>query len=126
MDVSVTREQGVPVAAVRGEVDASNAGEVARALHDAVPNASFGLVLDLTAVTYLDSAGIQMLFDTVLRLDRRQQRLHLVVPPGSFVEDVMLSTNLAGVVDIDQDARSAIAHLRGGGEPPQPPGPRPQ
>ena len=121
MDVSVRREEGVPVAAVRGEVDASNADQVGQALHDAVPNLSFGLVLDLSAVTYLDSAGVRMLFDTITRLDRRQQRLHVVVPAGSFVEEVMLSTNLAGVADIDRDAGSAIANLLGGDEPHQPP-----
>jgi anti-anti-sigma factor len=122
MDVSVRREEGVPIAAVRGEVDASNAEAVGRALHDAVPNASFGLVLDLSAVTYLDSAGIRMLFDTITRLDRRQQRLHLVVPVGSFVEEVMESANLSGVATIDRDAPTAVAHLRDGGESHRPPG----
>ncbi|MGI5478784.1 STAS domain-containing protein [Streptomyces lavendofoliae] len=58
------RPDGTPRLAVTGEIDMSNAGSLADAL-----NATHGpLVLDLTAVGYLDSAGLSVLFAHADRL----------------------------------------------------------
>ena len=45
--------------------------------------ARVALVVDLAATTYLDSAGINLLFGLADELRDRQQRLHLVVADGS-------------------------------------------
>jgi anti-sigma B factor antagonist len=70
----------VPAAAVHGEVDASNVAEVGVALRDLVSNRSDRLIVDLTPTTYLDSAGINLLFALGDELRSRQLTMHLVIP----------------------------------------------
>ena len=66
---------GARVLTVTGEIDMSNAAEFGAAL-DRELAAGTGVTVDLTGVTYLDSAGVAELFDRVGRHD-----LRLVAPP---------------------------------------------
>jgi anti-anti-sigma factor len=91
---------GQPVATVTGEVDASNAERLGDRIYDAVSNQALGLVVDLSEVTYIDSAGVRLLFDLASRLDRRQLALHVVSSDGSQVSEVL------GIVALDEVAAS--------------------
>jgi len=95
MSVTVGEIDGVPVARVEGPLDTRTAGELVAALDGAVPNHAMGLVLDLTATTHLDSGGIHVLFDVAKRLDRRQQKLRLVIESESLVADVVAASTWA-------------------------------
>ncbi|BBH70374.1 anti-anti-sigma factor [Actinoplanes sp. OR16] len=68
------RPDGVPVLAAAGEIDMSNAETFASALQDAVAGAGAALLVDLTAVEYLDSAGLATLF-------RHADRIEVVTGP---------------------------------------------
>ncbi|GAA3117989.1 STAS domain-containing protein [Streptomyces rameus] len=81
------RPDGTPHLAVRGEIDMSNAGSLA----DALDAGSGPLVLDLTEVEYLDSAGLSVLFT-------HADRLELVVPP--LLESVLTVSGLAALVTV--------------------------
>jgi anti-sigma B factor antagonist len=61
------RQDGVPVLAVTGEVDLSNCAELAVATDQALSQSSGPLTVDLSAVAYLDSAGLNEL---LIRADR--------------------------------------------------------
>jgi anti-sigma B factor antagonist/stage II sporulation protein AA (anti-sigma F factor antagonist) len=102
----------VPVAYIEGEVDISNADLFAALLHAAVGNAALGMVLDLSGTTYLDSAGIRLLFELARRLTRRQQQLRLVVPPTSPVLRVLLLTAVEVVAGIDGSVEDAAGRIR--------------
>ena len=68
------------------------------------------MVLDLTKVDYLDSAGIRMLYHLSEAVQARRQRLEVVVPSASMVSDVL---RLAGVADyIGAVETSDEAHAR--------------
>jgi anti-anti-sigma factor len=73
----------VPVARVQGEVDASNAREIGDRLRSLLTNRSLAMIVDLSATTYLDSAGINLLFALAEEMRSRQQRLALVVADAS-------------------------------------------
>jgi anti-anti-sigma factor len=83
-----------PVGSVAGEVDASNATMVGIRLRALVANRAFGLVVDLTATTYIDSAGINMLFVLGDELRARQQQLRLVVGPKTPIARMLAVTGL--------------------------------
>ncbi len=97
------------VAALEGEVDASNAREIGARLHVLLGNAATALVLDLSPTGYLDSAGISLVFRLAEELDARQQRLLVVVPPGAPVARTLQITGLAGAVAVHADVASAVA-----------------
>jgi len=80
---------GTLVVSIVGEIDPSNAREIGRQLTEAVPNDAHIIVVDLAGVLFLDSSGVQMLFELAERLTGRQQQLRLVVPPGSPARRVL-------------------------------------
>jgi anti-sigma B factor antagonist len=93
-DVQFTVSDETVVAGVTGEVDLSNAGHLCDAIVDATANDALGVVLDLSAVDYLDSAGIHLIYRLRESLRARGQKLMLVIPGQSPVHD---SLRLAGV-----------------------------
>jgi anti-anti-sigma factor len=93
-DVDFSERDDALVAQLIGEVDASNAVSIGSALADATPNRVLGVVLDLTGVSYMDSAGINMLYRLREGVRARGQTLTVVIPTGSPVNDAL---RLAGV-----------------------------
>jgi anti-anti-sigma factor len=86
------------VLAIHGEIDISNAQEVSAAIEAAMPNGTETLVIDLTGTTYLDSAGVQLLFLLAQRLQTRRQALTLVVPEEAPIRAVLELTGMPKVV----------------------------
>ena len=93
-DVEFEPNDHAVVARVTGEVDLSNAENLGSALLDSMPNREHGLILDLSAVAYLDSAGIRLIYQLRERLRVRAQTLSLVIPRSSASHDAL---RLAGV-----------------------------
>ena len=67
----------------------------------AVSNKARALVLDLSETSYIDSSGISLIFDAAARLRNRRQELRLVVPPRSFVGEVLAAVSMERSVPID-------------------------
>jgi anti-anti-sigma factor len=112
VEVVARQDRSVPVCELRGELDASNVDRVQTALLDCVTKDVPGLVLDLTDTSYLDSAGVRILFDLARRLRARRQELRLVVPPDGVVRRVLVLTALADVVPVDEQTDEAVRALR--------------
>lgn len=85
------------LATIVGEIDGSNASEVRRAVADNVPSSVRLLLLDLSETSYIDSAGVELIFDLARRLSARRQTLGLVVPAGSGVRRVLDLCDVASV-----------------------------
>jgi anti-sigma B factor antagonist len=113
-DIEFDDRDGVVLARISGEVDASNAVELGRALGEQLPSSAHGLVLDLSAVAYLDSAGIELLFGLARRLGDRRQRLRLGVPPHSPVRRVLDICDISSVAPIADSAEAATEALARG------------
>lgn len=105
----------VVVACLRGDIDLSNARAIGSLVSGAVPNDAAGLVLDLSATTYLDSSGVHLIFDLLERVGARQQRLALAVPPDSRIMRVLDLVNARSVVPLVDEVDTAIERVRDGG-----------
>jgi anti-anti-sigma factor len=90
--ISTTAAAGTATVVVVGEIDVVSAPELARTL-DAAP-AGDHLVVDLTAVTFLDSAGVRALYDQV---DRQPE---LIVAPGAIILRILTLTGLCDVLTV--------------------------
>lgn len=99
----------VSVAAIEGEVDSSNVHEVGARLRTLLTNRSAALVVDLSETSYLDSAGINMLFELSGELADRQQRLRLVVPPTSPIVRMLSIAGLSGAIPTHETRTAALA-----------------
>ena len=102
----------IPVARIVGEIDTSNASDFGNQLKEVVPNSAMGLVLDLTDTSYIDSSGVHLIFDLADALRRRQQILQLVVPPETFVADVLGVVNVSGAAKTSDTLLHALQSLR--------------
>ena len=110
--LDVRDEDGVVVARVGGEIDLSNARDLGARLASAVPNAALGVVIDLSAVTYLDSSGVHVLFELAERLRGRQQQLRVAVPETAPLRRVLRVVDLESAVPITPTAQEAAAAMR--------------
>jgi anti-sigma B factor antagonist len=100
-------DRGV-VARVSGEIDLSNAASLGAALADAMPNHEQRLILDMTAVEYLDSAGIQLIYQLRERLRARGQNLVLVIPTPSPSHDALRLAGLTQHVEMVETLKEAV------------------
>jgi len=86
-------------------------GKVVRVslLSPVVENKAKRLVVDLERVTYMDSAGINLLFAVGGELSARQQQLHLVVVPGSPIERTLKIVGADRAFPVHPDREAALA-----------------
>ena len=83
---------------LRGEIDISNARDLFAAIDDAIPNGHATIVVDVSEVTYLDSAGVKLLVQLADRLRIRRRELRLVVPERSPIRAVLELTGLLRLI----------------------------
>ena len=105
-------QEGVPVARLSGEVDISRAAALRLDLLRALSNLHHGLVVDLRDVTYLDSAGVNVLFEVAERLGARQQALATVIPDDALIQRVAKLVDLGSATQIHHDLGDAVAAIR--------------
>jgi anti-anti-sigma factor len=110
-DVGVEHHGDVPVARVGGEVDLGRVQELRAALAAAARPSDRGLVLDLSAVDYLDSSGVHLVHELMLALEGCGQQLRLVAAPGAPVLRVLEIVNLGRSVPLDESVAGAVAAL---------------
>jgi anti-sigma B factor antagonist len=103
----------VAVARLDGEIDSSNASELRLALVERLPCATSVLALDLSGITYLDSSGVELLFELGRSLSARRQTIRLVVPEDAPVRRVLELCAVDSVAPIDGDLEGALAAIAG-------------
>jgi anti-anti-sigma factor len=100
----VERVAGRTVAHLGGEVDASNAADLGARLLGTLENAGSGLVVDLSDLAYLDSAGIRM----VGELARRSHgAVRLLLPPESLLRGIVEIASIEAIAPVVQSLDEA-------------------
>jgi len=107
-EIAVEAAGSAVVAHVAGEIDITTVQRLACDLLETLGNDATTLVVDLTGVRYVDSAGIEMLFETSRRLRRRRQGMALVVPPGSLLSPVFDLTGIDAAAPMFTTVEAAL------------------
>jgi anti-sigma B factor antagonist len=110
--VDLIRNGRVMVARMPVEVEITQAPLLRAQLMQALENHDLGLVIDLTATKYLDSSGVNMLFELGEVLAARQLRMTVVMPQGGLVERVVSIVDLGSAMPIHRDTDSAVEEIR--------------
>lgn len=111
-DLGVYEHDRVVVVRLSGELDLSNVADVSDALDQAAPGEALGMVLDMTELRHIDSAGVRMLFDLRRRLGRRRQELALAIPERARIRDVIDLLAVGETIAVVPDVASAEAAVR--------------
>jgi anti-anti-sigma factor len=105
VELVIEDREGVVIAQVSGELDIADASRTGEAIAEAVPTSARGLVVDFSALEFIDSSGVAMLFGLARRLGGRRQQLRVVAPddgPVTRVLDIVEFDRAAPVVgDLD-------------------------
>jgi anti-anti-sigma factor len=115
-DLDMNVCDGLLLVHAAGEIDLSNAGAIRSSLMREMSNDLLGLVLDLTGVGYLDSAGIRVIYELREDLETRGLQMRLVVPEESPVSRTLELVDASSVVGYAPNVESALAELSGSPE----------
>jgi anti-sigma B factor antagonist len=96
LTVTPSSEGGVPVLAVVGELDMSNAAALKTAIASSGGEQSGRLVFDLSGLRFIDSAGIAVLLEAAERVDSVSVR-----DPAPAVRRVIEVTGLTDVLPLE-------------------------
>ena len=107
----VDYRDAVGVVTFTGELDMLQAHALRNQLLGAVRNEDLGLVVDLSEATYIDSAGVSLLFELAERLAERQLRLAVVLSEDSLVDRVLTIVSLDSVVAVERSVDGALAAI---------------
>ena len=101
------------VVAAYGEIDLTNADELRDALFAVLDAGARGLVVDLTATTFLDSAGVTALARTSRRASATDTSLRLAVTAPSVLRvlDLVGLDQLIGVFPSVSEAVASVDDL---------------
>lgn len=96
---SFDREGPVLVVRLRGDIDLENADRLLRqTLDHSFEDGVLALVVDLSEVTFLDSAGIRTLFGIHTAMGERGRPVGVVVPRGAVIARVLTITGIPDVM----------------------------
>jgi anti-sigma B factor antagonist len=115
--IDLDQQHGVVIARLEGDIDLANTPTLSAAILEAIPNDALGLVVDLSAVRYIDSVGIRMLFTFVRSLHASRQGMAVAVPPDSPVRKLLKITHLDEATEFRATVDDAVVALRETGTP---------
>jgi anti-sigma B factor antagonist len=106
--VKRTSRDGVELLLVEGELDIATAPRLMNALNRAVQDALKSVVIDLSAVGFMDSTGLALLINAHRRLTRRRKGFAVVCPAGPL-RRVFEMTDMMETLHVSPDTASATA-----------------
>ena len=111
-DVRFEREDGIVIAVLTGEVDMSNATSVRLLISESVTSDDDAVVVDLSDLAFMDSAGLHSVVELSTVLDEGRQQLLLCVPHSSPMQRAIEIIGLPGAVSVHASRDEAIAAAR--------------
>ena len=109
MHIDVEIRGDVALAVISGEVDLATGSSFADEVLGKMPNTCRALVVDLSELRYIDSAGVRSLFEIGAVLDRRDQPFALTVPHDSLLRSVLKITQVEEVATMCGKREEALA-----------------
>lgn len=116
LHVETAQHGPVTVARVSGEPDLTNVRDLEHRLWQGIPNSALAVVIDLSGVQYLDSAGLNLLFTLNRSLRKRGQRLALVVPEQALIRPLLHVVQMEAAIEIHASLDGALHTIRAASE----------
>jgi anti-anti-sigma factor len=111
-DLRVEYFDSVPVVHLAGDIDVLQAGKLRDRLLTLVQNRDTGLVLDLAEVRYIDSSGVNVMFELAERLAEGQIKFGVVLPEGGLVQRVLEIVDIGSVASVHRSVDDGVGAVR--------------
>jgi len=122
-DVRFEREDETVIAIVTGEVDMSNAATVRQQIAEYVTPDADAVIVDLSELSFIDSAGLHSLIELGTVLNERRQQFLLCLPSGSTIRRAIEIIGLPHAVSVYSDRSEAMEAVRASAMESRPIGP---
>ncbi len=107
LDIRVTEQQQVTLVLVNGRVDSLNAAELGLLLSSTIDDGNTQIVLDLSQVSYMSSAGLRELVSAFKKVRRISGDLR-IAQPSSRVQEVLEMAGLDTIFQIFPTQTDAV------------------
>ncbi|MYG21085.1 MAG: STAS domain-containing protein [Gemmatimonadetes bacterium] len=114
LNVSWARNDGVLVARLVGRVDTANSMECAEILREASDSDERSLVLNLSELTYLSSAGLRILLMTARKFSGTS-RAFAVCDMSTQIEEVIRISGFNHILSVHGSEAAAVEFVAGAG-----------
>ena len=111
-NVQLQREERVVLAVLSGEIDMSNATSVRLEIADFVTPDDDAVVIDLSELEFIDSAGLHSLVELGDLMAERRQQLFLSAADGSHVERALEIVGMRNAVPVHPSRDEAMQAAR--------------
>ncbi|MCY4041101.1 MAG: STAS domain-containing protein [Gammaproteobacteria bacterium] len=112
MDLNTETSNGILVAAPEGRIDGINALQFQQALNGKIDDGVSGVVIDMSDLNYISSAGLRAVLLISKSLQQREARLVLCSLQAP-IREVFQISGFDQIIDISEDRDSAIAAMDG-------------
>ena len=102
--------QGAVIVTVKGEIEIYSAPVFRHDLLDAMTASSEGMIVDLSALEFIDSSGLGVLIRLLRRLNGQKRPLALIIT-SEAISRVFTITGLSTVFEIVGDRHEALAAI---------------
>jgi anti-sigma B factor antagonist len=103
--VATAHRDGQVVIKLSGEIDLSNAFQLEQEIAETIADAA-AMVIDLTAVEFMDSQGVRLLYHLSRRVIERGVELTVVAPADSIAGQVLRLTAMSDLVSVRESLDS--------------------
>jgi anti-sigma B factor antagonist len=105
------RDDDIVVARLSGELDISVAERTGKRIADSVSSSARGVVVDTSALEFMDSSGVSMLFSLARQVGSHRQELRVVAPEGKPVARVLQIVEFERAAPVHEDLDSAVGEM---------------
>jgi anti-sigma B factor antagonist len=102
------RSDGLELLAVEGEIDIATSPRLIAALNEVVTDSVHALIVDLSAVEFMDSTGLALLVRAERRMRGRGRGFAVVCPDGP-VRRIFEITDMVGTLHVSPSRETAIS-----------------
>ncbi len=112
MDLNTEKSNGILIAAPEGRIDGINALQFQQALNGKIDDSLSGVVIDMSDLNYVSSAGLRAVLLISKALQQREARLVLCALQAP-IREVFQISGFDQIIDISEDREAAIASISG-------------
>ena len=111
MTIKIEDRAGIKVVRPQGELTGHEDHALVEAVTELIEEDDLRVVVDLSQVTFMNSAGLGDLVRVAAQINTREGRI-LLAGLSPFVEGVLRSTNLDRFFDVTNSVEEALQRLR--------------
>lgn len=108
MEINTEQVNGTLIANVEGRIDGGNAQDFESAMQEVIENTDSALIIDLSSLSYISSAGLRVILIIAKTLTKRDAKFSLCGLSGS-INEIFVISGFNKIITIHDSREDALA-----------------